>query len=85
MSLLLLAVLSLRVRLKIILNDLIKNVCKIQLCMVSKLRIIFKRTRSTPPLGLAMQCDTYAGAVAAACHYRALTIQTACVKKSVSQ
>ena len=34
-----------RVRLKIIRNELIKTVCKCQSCMVSKLRIIFKRTR----------------------------------------
>ena len=32
-----------RVRLKIIRNELIKNVGKFQLCMVSKLRIIFER------------------------------------------
>ena len=32
-----------RVRLKIIRNELIKNVGKFQSCMVSKLRIIFKR------------------------------------------
>ena len=36
---------ALSVRLKIIRNELIKNVCKCQSCMVSKLRIIFKRTR----------------------------------------
>ena len=34
-----------RVRLKIIRNELIKNVCKCQSCMVSTLRILFKRTR----------------------------------------
>ena len=33
-----------RVRLKIIRNELIKNVGKFQSCMFSKLRIIFKRT-----------------------------------------
>ena len=33
-------------RLKIIRNELIKKVGKCQSCMVSKLRIIFKRTRS---------------------------------------
>ena len=33
----------LRVRLKIIRNELIKNVVKFQSCMFSKLRIIFKR------------------------------------------
>ena len=35
------------VRLKIIGNDIIKNVGKYQSCMVSKLPIIFKRTRTT--------------------------------------
>ena len=34
----------LRVRLRIIRNARIKNVCKYESCMVSKLRIIFKRT-----------------------------------------
>ena len=34
-------------RLKIIGNEIIKNVVKSQSCMVSKLPIIFKRTRSS--------------------------------------
>ena len=37
------ATMQIRVRLKIIGNDLIKNVGKFHSCMVSKLRIIFKR------------------------------------------